>query len=203
MDDDVDVLGGGGDTGFSVCGMDALECFGRCSRHSAYVEEESSSDEDERVRMRLLRERNALRAQVEQQGSGKQNTPGSDITASLLDNMARQAEQQQQQQQQQAPPSPPFLSPASALRQRSNHHHSHRHGSHRRHEQKQQRDATSPLSATAPLLPLLSTSDPDYTRLLGYVLLFATYLLFVGTMYALIVSKWMPETGNKVLLMHC
>lgn len=45
----------------------------------------------------------------------------------------------------------------------------------------------------------LISSEPDDTPLYGYLLLFATYVVFVCGMYATVVSKWMPITGNKYL----
>lgn len=38
----------------------------------------------------------------------------------------------------------------------------------------------------------------DNTVLWGYVLLICTFIFFVGAIYAMIVSKFMPLTGNKV-----
>ncbi|ORY05858.1 hypothetical protein K493DRAFT_192505, partial [Basidiobolus meristosporus CBS 931.73] len=45
----------------------------------------------------------------------------------------------------------------------------------------------------------LSNLEPDSTQFWGYVLLIATYVLFVLFMYAIVVSKLMPYTGNKYL----
>eukprot|EP00026_Physarum_polycephalum_P021850 Phypoly_transcript_25421.p1 GENE.Phypoly_transcript_25421~~Phypoly_transcript_25421.p1 ORF type:complete len:103 (+),score=12.88 Phypoly_transcript_25421:96-404(+) len=39
----------------------------------------------------------------------------------------------------------------------------------------------------------------DTTVLWGYVLLICTFIFFVGTIYAMVVSKFMPHTGNKIL----
>ena len=44
----------------------------------------------------------------------------------------------------------------------------------------------------------LSEFDPDTTALWGLVLLLGTYIVFVVSMYAIVVSKLVPETGNKV-----
>lgn len=38
-----------------------------------------------------------------------------------------------------------------------------------------------------------------YTNILGYLLLITTYFIFLISMYAIVVSKWMPITGNKIL----
>ncbi|CAG8649159.1 7403_t:CDS:1, partial [Paraglomus occultum] len=43
----------------------------------------------------------------------------------------------------------------------------------------------------------LSQFDPDTTALWGLVLLLGTYIVFVVSMYAIVVSKLVPETGNK------
>ncbi|CAG8616550.1 5228_t:CDS:2 [Paraglomus brasilianum] len=45
----------------------------------------------------------------------------------------------------------------------------------------------------------LSEFDPDTTALWGLVLLLGTYIVFVVSMYAIVVSKLVPETGNKIL----
>ena len=39
---------------------------------------------------------------------------------------------------------------------------------------------------------------PDYTWSYGWALLVVAYVGFAVSMYALVVSKWMPLTGNKV-----
>ncbi len=39
----------------------------------------------------------------------------------------------------------------------------------------------------------------DFTFLYGYLLLICTFIFFVGTMYTLTVSKFMPNTGNAIL----
>jgi hypothetical protein len=38
----------------------------------------------------------------------------------------------------------------------------------------------------------------DNTVLWGYVLLICTFIFFVGAIYSMVVSKFMPHTGNKV-----
>lgn len=40
--------------------------------------------------------------------------------------------------------------------------------------------------------------EPDTTYLYGYVLLAGTFIMFVTSMYAIVVSKFVPDTGNKV-----
>ena len=40
--------------------------------------------------------------------------------------------------------------------------------------------------------------EPDSTALWGWFLLFTTYFIFVFSMYAIVVSKFVPETGNRV-----
>ncbi|CAG8609518.1 26009_t:CDS:2 [Dentiscutata erythropus] len=45
----------------------------------------------------------------------------------------------------------------------------------------------------------LSELEPDTTALWGWILLFTVYCIFIGSMYAIVVSKFMPETGNKTL----
>lgn len=44
----------------------------------------------------------------------------------------------------------------------------------------------------------ISQLEPDTTALWGWFLLFAAYFIFVFSMYAIVVSKFVPETGNKV-----
>ena len=43
------------------------------------------------------------------------------------------------------------------------------------------------------------TERPDFTFLYGFLLLIATFLCFISTMYTMIISKFMPETGNTLL----
>lgn len=50
-----------------------------------------------------------------------------------------------------------------------------------------------------PLRYLDKSQEPDMTWIMGLMLLIATYVMFVASMYAIIVSKIMPVTGNKVL----
>ncbi|CAB4383921.1 unnamed protein product [Rhizophagus irregularis] len=45
----------------------------------------------------------------------------------------------------------------------------------------------------------ISQLEPDTTALWGWFLLFAAYFIFVFSMYAIVVSKFVPETGNKTL----
>ncbi|RIA93745.1 phosphatidylinositol N-acetylglucosaminyltransferase subunit Y-domain-containing protein [Glomus cerebriforme] len=45
----------------------------------------------------------------------------------------------------------------------------------------------------------ISQLEPDTTALWGWFLLFAAYFIFVVSMYAIVVSKFVPETGNKTL----
>ncbi|CAG8584644.1 13737_t:CDS:2 [Funneliformis mosseae] len=45
----------------------------------------------------------------------------------------------------------------------------------------------------------ISQLEPDTTALWGWVLLLAAYFIFVFSMYAIVVSKFVPETGNKTL----
>ncbi|CAI2179458.1 7787_t:CDS:2 [Funneliformis geosporum] len=45
----------------------------------------------------------------------------------------------------------------------------------------------------------ISQFEPDTTALWGWILLFSTYFIFVFSMYAIVVSKFVPETGNKTL----
>jgi hypothetical protein len=46
---------------------------------------------------------------------------------------------------------------------------------------------------------LKETRPPDFTFLYGYLLLFSTFIFFIVTMYTIIISKFMPETGNAIL----
>lgn len=48
--------------------------------------------------------------------------------------------------------------------------------------------------------PLDNRVDRDLTPYLGYALLLFSHLFFVISMYALLMSRWMPLTGNKVSL---
>lgn len=43
-----------------------------------------------------------------------------------------------------------------------------------------------------------SHSD-NLTVLSGWLLLIITYILFIGLMYAIFISKWMPDTGHSLL----
>ncbi|KAG9292946.1 hypothetical protein G9A89_016308 [Geosiphon pyriformis] len=45
----------------------------------------------------------------------------------------------------------------------------------------------------------LSQLEPDSTSLWGWALLFASFIMFVTSMYAIVVSKFIPETGNRTL----
>ncbi|KAL1917274.1 uncharacterized protein VTP21DRAFT_4930 [Calcarisporiella thermophila] len=45
----------------------------------------------------------------------------------------------------------------------------------------------------------LSQNEPNTTWLWGYALLITTFVMFVVGMYAVVVSKFMPVTGNKIL----
>ncbi|CAG8595818.1 1299_t:CDS:2 [Ambispora gerdemannii] len=45
----------------------------------------------------------------------------------------------------------------------------------------------------------LSQLEPDTTSLWGWMLLFATFMMFVSSMYAIVFSKFVPETGNRTL----
>ncbi|ORX99051.1 hypothetical protein K493DRAFT_313366 [Basidiobolus meristosporus CBS 931.73] len=45
----------------------------------------------------------------------------------------------------------------------------------------------------------LSNMEPDSTQFWGYASLLVTYLLFISSMYAIVVSKYIPYTGNKYL----
>ncbi|KAI8886213.1 hypothetical protein K501DRAFT_292922 [Backusella circina FSU 941] len=66
-------------------------------------------------------------------------------------------------------------------------------------------------SSKSILLPRLSTingsipsrrmneNTPDITYLYGYCLLFATFIFFIGCLYAMFGSKYMPDTGIKLL----
>jgi hypothetical protein len=47
--------------------------------------------------------------------------------------------------------------------------------------------------------PSAPAPPEDWTRFLGFVLLLCSHFVFVVSFYAIIVSKWMPETGNKIL----
>jgi hypothetical protein len=44
----------------------------------------------------------------------------------------------------------------------------------------------------------LGAEDPDSTPFWGWVLLIATYIMFVSGMYSVFISKWMPDTGSVV-----
>src|ERR1044072_938995 len=44
----------------------------------------------------------------------------------------------------------------------------------------------------------ISQFEPDATALWGWTILIASYFIFVFSMYAIVVSKFVPETGNKV-----
>ena len=46
---------------------------------------------------------------------------------------------------------------------------------------------------------LKENRPPDFTFLYGYLLLFNTFIFFIVTMYTIIISKFMPETGNAIL----
>ncbi|RUP17727.1 hypothetical protein BC936DRAFT_139418 [Jimgerdemannia flammicorona] len=41
-------------------------------------------------------------------------------------------------------------------------------------------------------------TEPDTTYLYGYALLAGTFVMFSTSMYAIVVSKFVPYTGNKV-----
>ncbi|GBB95250.1 hypothetical protein RclHR1_00250048 [Rhizophagus clarus] len=45
----------------------------------------------------------------------------------------------------------------------------------------------------------ISQLEPDTTALWGWFILFAAYFIFVFSVYAIVVSKFVPETGNKTL----
>ncbi|KAI9319065.1 phosphatidylinositol N-acetylglucosaminyltransferase subunit Y-domain-containing protein [Dichotomocladium elegans] len=45
----------------------------------------------------------------------------------------------------------------------------------------------------------LSETIPDNTYLWGYALIAATAIMFISSMYALIGSKYVPDTNNKIL----
>ncbi|CAG8479506.1 5993_t:CDS:2 [Acaulospora morrowiae] len=44
-----------------------------------------------------------------------------------------------------------------------------------------------------------SQLDSDTTALWGWILLFSAFCIFVSSMYAIVVSKFVPKTGNKTL----
>jgi hypothetical protein len=44
----------------------------------------------------------------------------------------------------------------------------------------------------------ISQLEPDTTALWGWFILFSSYFIFVFSLYAIVVSKFVPETGNKV-----
>ena len=50
-----------------------------------------------------------------------------------------------------------------------------------------------------PLRYLDKDQEPDHTWIMGLFLLLGTYAMFVVSMYAIVVSKYMPVTGNKLL----
>ncbi|CAJ0762734.1 6869_t:CDS:1, partial [Entrophospora sp. SA101] len=43
----------------------------------------------------------------------------------------------------------------------------------------------------------LSQQEPDTTAIWGWILLILTFVIFVFSMYAIVFSKLIPETGNK------
>ncbi|CAG8533410.1 13022_t:CDS:2 [Ambispora leptoticha] len=45
----------------------------------------------------------------------------------------------------------------------------------------------------------LSQLEPDTTALWGWMLLLATFVMFISSMYAIVFSKFVPETGNRTL----
>ncbi|KAI8058486.1 phosphatidylinositol N-acetylglucosaminyltransferase subunit Y-domain-containing protein [Syncephalis plumigaleata] len=45
----------------------------------------------------------------------------------------------------------------------------------------------------------LGAEDPDSTPFWGWILLIATYIMFVCGMYSVFISKWMPDTGSVIL----
>ncbi|CAJ0826873.1 2420_t:CDS:2 [Entrophospora sp. SA101] len=45
----------------------------------------------------------------------------------------------------------------------------------------------------------LSQQEPDTTAIWGWILLILTFVIFVFSMYAIVFSKLIPETGNKTL----
>lgn len=42
----------------------------------------------------------------------------------------------------------------------------------------------------------------DNTYLYGYALLFTTFITFFISVYSIIASKYMPYTGNRVLILY-
>jgi hypothetical protein len=77
------------------------------------------------------------------------------------------------------------------------------HDSQHSHSTSTDKDATSNPNPITPthtrrFTRHLSQEEPDSTYLFGYFLLFSTGVMFVISMYAIVVSKYMPSTGNKV-----
>ncbi|KAJ1981228.1 hypothetical protein H4R34_002151 [Dimargaris verticillata] len=56
-----------------------------------------------------------------------------------------------------------------------------------------------PYYARRRSLPLADSSGPDTTQAWGYALLLATFCFFALGLYTVVISKFMPATGNRIL----